>query len=435
MESVEVMKHSDLSFFPVSSKTFCSGIQELSSQQRHATQALEGTLATLAAEQQNYQTQFVSMVGQIEAKIKSSSDDALLSVQRIERQLDQVSTQMNILTQAQNEIMSKLVEGIHSIQSCLFSKEYSLDVCFERAYYREFPVEESPEFPDFQKCLLRLLAELDDESIWTVIVALNRLKIIKSSQEPWIALYSAAEKAKMQTLNDRYYSQVFKLSEGYYYYKKNLLPVNHFEPSVFWDLCCTPYLEHPERLRERDIIDAGAFIGDSALVLAPLTNRNVYAFEPTPQNYQMMLETLRMNKMDKVVPCPFALGDHRETLAVHVSSSFGGSGSTYLENDVVSYQETVETEMMTLDEFVQKHSLCVGLIKSDVEGAEQMLLKGALQTIREQKPALNISIYHNAGDFFQIKPMLEDLNLGYKFKIRHPVFGSILTETMLIAEV
>ena len=62
------------------------------------------------------------------------------------------------------------------------------------------------------------------------------------------------------------------------------------------------------------------------------------------------------------------------------------------------------------------------------------MLWGAAETLRTQKPTLLISIYHNSDDFFKIKPLIEAMNLGYRFKIRHPVIGSVLRETILIAE-
>lgn len=46
-----------------------------------------------------------------------------------------------------------------------------------------------------------------------------------------------------------------------------------------------------------------------------------------------------------------------------------------------------------------------------------------------------ISIYHNAKDFFEIKPMLESWNLGYKFKIFKPIDHTIAVETALFCEI
>ena len=89
---------------------------------------------------------------------------------------------------------------------------------------------------------------------------------------------------------------------------------------------------------------------------------------------------------------------------------------------------------VTIDNFVRENQLEIGLIKLDVEGFEQQVLKGAEETICQQKPILLISIYHNADDFFNIKPWIESLNLGYKFKIFKPTNSAILAGMLLIAE-
>ena len=46
-----------------------------------------------------------------------------------------------------------------------------------------------------------------------------------------------------------------------------------------------------------------------------------------------------------------------------------------------------------------------------------------------------LSIYHNANDFFEIKPLIESWNLGYTFKICKPVDWSLSKETALYCEV
>lgn len=48
-------------------------------------------------------------------------------------------------------------------------------------------------------------------------------------------------------------------------------------------------------------------------------------------------------------------------------------------------------------------------------------LKGAKETICTQKPAMLLSIYHQASDYFGIKPLIESWNLGYTFKIHKGV--------------
>ena len=76
----------------------------------------------------------------------------------------------------------------------------------------------------------------------------------------------------------------------------------------------------------------------------------------------------------------------------------------------------------------------MGLIKVDIEGAEQIFLKGAKQTISTQRPILLLSIYHNIDDFFNIKPLIESWDLNYKYKIYRPHIPEIFRDTLLIAE-
>ena len=100
----------------------------------------------------------------------------------------------------------------------------------------------------------------------------------------------------------------------------------------------------------------------------------------------------------------------------------------------VEYDDTIEVPVVALDEYIAEHPMEIGLIKVDIEGAEPLFLAGAKKTICEQKPILLLSIYHNAHDFFELKPLIESWDLGYKFKIHKPVLGSISGETLLIAE-
>ena len=164
-------------------------------------------------------------------------------------------------------------------------------------------------------------------------------------------------------------------------------------------------------------------------MLEDYTDKKVYSFEPTDENYDYMLRTIKLNDSKKIIPVKCALGDYdgEENICLN------GSGSTINKLKVNSpVKETIQ--VIKLDDFVQENNIEVGLIKIDVEGYEQELLRGALVTIKEQKPTLLISIYHNADDFFNIKPYIESLSLNYKYRIVKPLDGSIKGEMLLIAE-
>lgn len=200
-----------------------------------------------------------------------------------------------------------------------------------------------------------------------------------------------------------------------------------FEPGIFYYDCYTKYLNNLENVSDKDIIDAGAYIGDSALVLSKLTSKKVYAFEPVRNTFEVMKSVLKLNKTPNIVPVNLGLGAKKETLPLTSKKSMDASFLNQTEFDI-------QTNITTIDDFVNENNLNIGLIKVDIEGFEQQLLKGAYNTIKKYKPVLLISIYHNPADFFEIKPLIESWNLGYKFKIRKAVDNDIVRDTMLICE-
>lgn len=246
-----------------------------------------------------------------------------------------------------------------------------------------------------------------------------------------IDLFSPDEKEQLQRLDSDFYSTIVRLSDDLYSYQNYLLPVNHFEASVLYYKYGICNVSNPNTVVGKAIIDAGAFIGDSALVLSSLKPDKIYAFEAIPENYRLMLKTIELNSLTNVVPENIALNNECKEITMHVR----GPGSTAIERKGVAYAEAIQVKAITLDQYVKQNNIQVGLIKVDIEGGEPSFLLGAKETICSQRPILLLSIYHNAHDFFELKPMIESWNVGYKFKIYKPIINSITTETLLIAEV
>lgn len=347
------------------------------------------------------------------------------------KSISEIKKNLEQFTNTQNSINSDVIAKLDSICSAIYNKEMPLDVRFEREYYKNFPTDSSAKYINFYKDFSMLVNGLDRKSIENICLAFKRLNIVQNTSDPFMALYSFEEKEKIRHIYEHFLSGVTQISENCFYCAGYKLPINHFESTVFVDKCCIGELEYPERILDCDIIDAGGYIGDSALIFSDYTRKTVHAFEPVPQNFNYMLQTIKLNSAERILPQQYALGEEVGKTSIFINDS----GSTQFENSAFDYQGNVEVDMITLDEYVKKNNLKIGLIKADIEGSEQFMLRGAMETIKNQKPALLISIYHNADDFFHIKPMIESWNLGYKFKIIHPVCGSILTETMLIAEV
>ncbi len=188
-----------------------------------------------------------------------------------------------------------------------------------------------------------------------------------------------------------------------------------------------------KKILENDIIDAGAHVGDSALVLSPYTKGKIHSFEPELNNFENLKKTIQLNNLENtVVPVKMGIGGEVRSGII----TTGSSGANFIKDNTLDNDSSKEeVAITTIDKYVEENNIKVGLIKTDVEGFEQELLKGAMNTIKRDKPVLMISIYHTFDDFWDIKPMIESWDLGYTFKVRKPATLDFCGDLVLNAEV
>lgn len=285
----------------------------------------------------------------------------------------------------------------------------------------------------FKLKFLTLIEGLDERSRNEVIRILNRMNKITDGNTKGIDLFTQEEQDELLKIKTDFNDQILEISDSLYCYNGYLLPVKSFDPSVFWSRYGIDRIEHLDKISYGDIIDVGGYVGDTALLFSPLTKQNVYVFEPSPYNFEIIQETIKLNQLKNIKVENMALGKEQGVMPLSLGER--NSCNTLVERPGYVYTQKINVPVTSLDEYVKANDLNVGLIKIDVEGAEQIVLNGALETIRKFKPLLLISIYHTGSDFFDIKPMIEELNLGYRFKIFKPVNEAIVMETVLIAEV
>lgn len=287
---------------------------------------------------------------------------------------------------------------------------------------------------NFYQKYLNLIKNLDKESVEIVIGILSKITNYNNIEDD--IYFSHKESKRLNDLYEEFNNKIIKINEELFIYDKYILPKNQFEIEAFYDKSGMDYVKNINQVKNKNIIDAGAYIGDSAILFSDYTDKNIYSFEPFLQNYNLMLKTIELNKKNNIIPVNMALGNENKEISIYSNSDTANSGLSVetKQSDINSFENKVK--MVTLDSYVKENNIEVGLIKTDLEGFEQSFLKGAIETIKEQKPVLIISIYHNYSDFFEIKPMIENLNLGYKFKIIEPkAQGTAIVSTLLLAEV
>ena len=278
-----------------------------------------------------------------------------------------------------------------------------------------------------------LISGLDNESRNTVSDIIHRMGMIADGNKSLQDVYTQREQEEFVRMNDEFSSKIVKLNDNLYYYNGYYLPVNQFDSSVFFTRYGIDKLTTLDSVRNKHIIDAGGYVGDTALLFSSYTDKSIHVFETSPSNMDIIRETIRLNQLENIVPVSKALGEKSGTATFSLGER--NSCNSLVERPGYNYPNHIEVPVITLDDYVRENNLEVGLIKVDIEGGEQLLLKGAVETIRTQHPILLISIYHSANDFFEIKPMIEKMCDKYTFRIIKPANSAIVIETILLAEV
>jgi FkbM family methyltransferase len=125
------------------------------------------------------------------------------------------------------------------------------------------------------------------------------------------------------------------------------------------------------------IIDVGANIGFVSSVFSSVNpNGKIYALEPGDLNYSFLTKNIAINKLMNVIPFKLAVSNKSGFSYFNENSAWG-----YLEERVGI------TKVITLDEFVEEEKLLqVDLIKIDVEGFEDQVFEGMVNTLSRFNP-------------------------------------------------
>jgi FkbM family methyltransferase len=179
------------------------------------------------------------------------------------------------------------------------------------------------------------------------------------------------------------------------------------------------------------IMDLGACYGDTALFFSHLAGNTgrVYSFEFIPGNLNVFRKNLSLNPSLKdsveIIEHPLWTTSDQK---IYFKDAGAASRVSFEKFD----GSEGETTTISIDDFIERYNVKkLDLIKTDIEGAEPYVLKGALNTLKKFTPKLAISIYHNMNDFTGIIKQIDDLNLGYKFYLGH--YTIYASETILYA--
>jgi FkbM family methyltransferase len=170
-----------------------------------------------------------------------------------------------------------------------------------------------------------------------------------------------------------------------------------------------------------NFIDCGASIGNHSLFFSKIADK-VISFEPSKDVYFHFNLNKHINKIENIDIYNLCLGDEIVFVDLYVDNLSCGGASIKKIIDETTLKKIEKVFMTTLDTF--NISSSVVLIKIDVEGAELKVLKGAIETIKSNKPDLFIECA-TEEDFNEISEFIFSLDLGYE--IYEKVFNNTPT--------
>lgn len=175
------------------------------------------------------------------------------------------------------------------------------------------------------------------------------------------------------------------------------------------------------------VIDAGGCWGDTALYFAARGADQVLVYEFIPSNIKIFNQNLALNPQlaERITLVENAVW---ESSQLDLSFEDQGPASRVAEAGVFAGI----TQTLSIDDLVRERGLSkVDFIKMDIEGAEFPALKGAAEAIRQYKPKLAISVYHQPDDLITIPAYIQSLNPDYEFYLDY--YTIVGDEIMLYA--
>lgn len=135
------------------------------------------------------------------------------------------------------------------------------------------------------------------------------------------------------------------------------------------------------------VIDIGSNIGYFSKILSDkVGDGRVFAFEPIPETYARLQNTIKLNHLKNVVPVNMAISNEIGTQEIFLNKThyMASLDSKWAGNDTGS----IKINAVTLDSYIEQNQLNPSFIKMDIEGGGVYALPGMKKTIKRFAPIL-----------------------------------------------
>jgi FkbM family methyltransferase len=143
------------------------------------------------------------------------------------------------------------------------------------------------------------------------------------------------------------------------------------------------------------VVNVGAHIGYFSVLMAKklYPDGHVFSFEPDPKNFQILEKNVDLNKLDNVSLIRKAVMHKEGVYLLHRSKTNTGDHCVYPVND----RQALWIGGITLDKYFEHYSGQIDFIKIDTQGAEDLVIKGAMNLVEKNKKLKMIIEYYPYG--------------------------------------
>ena len=132
------------------------------------------------------------------------------------------------------------------------------------------------------------------------------------------------------------------------------------------------------QVKDRIVVDIGAYVGDSAMYFVTRAAKKVNAFEPYPAIYNVAKKNIEINGFrSKVEVINEGCGGESHSLTIDTEFKHTGGAAAK------GFQKGKRIKIRTLAEIVNKYRISNALLKMDCEGDEyDIILESRSETLR-----------------------------------------------------
>jgi len=171
--------------------------------------------------------------------------------------------------------------------------------------------------------------------------------------------------------------------------------------------------------KNKDVIDVGAFVGDSAIYFTLKGARRVIAVEPHPKAYKELVENVRLNGLEqRIIPINAALSSVIGAIELSLEDVDTASiAKNPLKTFIKRHKDinTYRVKAVTLSEIMKLYDVEGGVLKMDCEGCEYDIIINDFKHVAHFDEL--IFEYHAHARGMSVQLLLQILSKNFNCKV------------------